>query len=114
MNATKSLNYKPPKGLAFAIDELDLITRWAGRNAIRVVVRLDHGADGEEFEEVIAFHTGHTPLCELIMWRNEAGVYAQPLVGVMQQFVSVEAALDSRLLKQRTPLTDIRVTAWPT
>jgi hypothetical protein len=50
---------------------------------------------GEEYEEVVAFHTRLSPLCRLIMWRNAAWVFVQPLVGVRAQYNSVCDALAS-------------------
>jgi hypothetical protein len=85
-----------PKGLAFEIAELCLIKRWADRHAVRIVVRLDHGAAvAEDYEEVIAFQTGTSPLCQLIMWRNATTVFLQPLIGREHRYQSVASALDS-------------------
>jgi hypothetical protein len=114
MDAPKSLSFPTPKGLSFEIEDLVLITCWAGLHDVIVAVRLDHGTAGEEYEEVIAFHTRLSPLCHLIMWRNAGAVFVQPLIGVRQQYGSVGDALASLLLKQRVILTDITATPWPT
>jgi hypothetical protein len=103
-----------PKGVAFEIADLVLVRRWAGLHACRMVVCLDHGVDGEEYEEVITFHTGATSYCQLIMWRNAMAVFVQPLIGRAQRYDSVAEALGSIDLKSRIVLTDITATSWPT
>jgi hypothetical protein len=35
-------------------------------------IRLDHGVDGEHYEEVIALYTGTSSQRHLIMWRDAA------------------------------------------
>jgi hypothetical protein len=65
-------------------------------------IRLDHGVEGEEYEEVIAFRTDATA-CFLLMWRDQNTVFAQPMPGRQQCFSSVSAAL-SRLY----PIFDTR------
>ena len=44
-------------------------------------IRLDHGVDGEQYEEVIALYTGTSSQRHLIMWRDAAAVFLQPLIG---------------------------------
>ena len=75
-------------------------------------VRLDHGTDGEEYEEVIAIHTGMGSCCQLIMWRNAAAVFVQPLIGRPQRYRSVAEALKNMDPKPRIVLTDITATSW--
>jgi len=103
----------PPRGLAFAIAELVVIRSWAVSHDFRMVVRLDHGAGDEDYEEVIAFHVGTSPLCRSIMWRDTEAVFVQPLVGPVQRYDSVAAALESLPPRQRVILTDITATTWP-
>jgi len=103
-----------PKGIAFEIDDLVRIGRWADCHAFRMLVCLDHGAAvAEEYEEVIAFQTEISPLYRLIMWRNAETVFVQPLVGRGKQYGSVAAALESLLPTPHFRLTDITATAWP-
>ena len=73
-----------PKGLSFEIADLLLVSHWADRHDYLMVVHLDHGVEGEEYEEMIAFHKGMSPLCRLIMWRNADAVFIQPLLGRRQ------------------------------
>jgi hypothetical protein len=58
---------RPPKGLAFDIADLLLIGSWAALHGLGMSVRLDHGAEDEEYEEVIAFRAEINPLARLIM-----------------------------------------------
>jgi hypothetical protein len=103
-----------PKGLSFDIADLVLIRSWADCRACRIAIRLDHGTDGEEYEEVIAFHAGTSSLCHSIMWRNAEAVFVQPLIGCSQRFASVAEALECVVSKPAIVLTDITATAWPT
>ena len=113
MNTANSLTSDTLKGLAFDIADLVFIRGWAVFHGFPMLVRLDHGAEGEEYEEVVTFHTSERPLSQLIMWRNAEAVFVQPLVGRRQKFASVGDALESLLPKQRIVLTDITATAWP-
>jgi len=87
------------RGLAFDIADLILIRCWAERHNYRISIRLDHGVfaeeHAEEYEEVIAFLEGPSSLCRLIMWRDAAAVFVQPLAGRARQYKSVKEALDS-------------------
>jgi hypothetical protein len=114
MNTTRTLASDTLKGLAFEIADLVFIRSWADRHDFQMLVRLDHGAEGEEYEEVVTFRTTLRPLSRLIMWRNAEAVFVQPLVGRRQQFANVGEALESLLPKQRVVLSDITATAWPT
>jgi hypothetical protein len=102
MSAVKS-PAKLLKGLSFDLAELTLVQGWSAFHNLRMVVRLDHGSDAEEYEEVLAFHAGASPLCRWIMWRNAAAVFAQPLVGRSQCHGSVAEALAALAPKQRGP-----------
>jgi hypothetical protein len=103
----------PPKGIAFEIADLVLVQSWAACTGTRLAVRLDHGAEDEEYEEVIELHTASGSASRLIMWRNLTGVFVQPLLGRKQSFVCVAEALDSLHPKQRAELSDILAPAWP-
>jgi hypothetical protein len=102
----------PPKGIAFDIVDHGLIRRWTDVHDCRISVRLDHGTAGEEYEEVIAIYTGTSSHCQLIMWRNTAAVFVQPIIGRMQRFRSVAEALKTLDVKPRIVLTDIIPTSW--
>jgi hypothetical protein len=102
-----------PTGLAFEIADLVLLQAWAERHRVSMQIRLDHAVQGEEYEEVIAIHTGASNGAQLIIWRNAASVFVQPLVGRRQKFASLSQALDSVLPKQTIKLSDITATAWP-
>jgi hypothetical protein len=94
----------PRQRLAFDIADLILIRYWAEHHNYRISIRLDHGvfADehAEKYEEVIAFLGGPSSLCRLIMWRDAAAVFVQPLAGRARQYKSVKEALDSMRLRR--------------
>lgn len=104
---------RPPKGIAFEIPDLLLIESWATLHGLGMSIRLDHGAEDEEYEEVIAFHIRNGPLTRLILWRNAETVFVQPLVGRRQQHDSIAEALENLLPKPRIILTDVNATEWP-
>jgi hypothetical protein len=90
------------KGVAFAIADLLAIQRWAERNEVRMDIRLDHGVEDEEYEEVIAFHSDATA-CFLLMWRDHNAVFAQPMPGRQLHFPSVATALSRLCVKPSEP-----------
>jgi len=94
----------PVRGLAFDIADLILIRCWAERHDCRISIRLDQGVfaaeHAEEYEEVIAFLEGPSSLCRLIMWRDAAAVFVQPLAGRARQYSSVTEALDNMRLRR--------------
>jgi hypothetical protein len=90
------------KGLSFDPSDLLAIHIWAERNELRMVVRLDHGLDDEEYEEVIALHAG-AEVCLMLLWRDENVLFAQPLPGRAWRFSSVAEAL-SRLSVRHSAL----------
>ena len=102
------------KGLSFSVAELVLIRSWSEASRLRMVVRLDHGSDAEDYEEVLAFHPGNSPLCRWIMWRDEKNVFIQPLIGRTQRYRSVAEAFEALAVKQPVVLTDIKPARWPT
>jgi hypothetical protein len=104
---------KSLKGLSFSVPELILIASWSEANELRMVVRLDHGSDAEDYEEVLAFHLGESPLCRWIMWRSARSVFIQPLIGRTQCYASVAEAFESMTTKRREVLTNINPVGWP-
>jgi hypothetical protein len=100
-------------GLSFGVNELILIKNWSSASSLRMVIRLDHGTDVEEYEEVIAFHVGKSQVCRWIMWRNKDVVFVQPLIGRTKRYTSVAQAFEAMLPKQRDLLTDIDPVGWP-
>jgi hypothetical protein len=90
----------PPAGLAFAIRDLLWMKEWADIHAVAMTVRLDHGVDDEEYEEVVEFRTDRDASCFLLIWRSAEAVFAQPLVGPTRRYRSVNHILDSIIVKQ--------------
>jgi hypothetical protein len=101
------------KGISFSVPELTLIRSWSEANGLRMVVRLDHGSDTEDYEEVLAFHLGDSPLCRWIMWRDPRVVSIQPLIGRTGQYGSVAEAFEALAAKQPIVLSDIKPLRWP-
>ena len=99
----------PPKGLAFDIANLLLVRQWAERHDLRMLIHLDHGAAvGEEYEEVITFHTQASRLYRFTIWRDATTVFVQPLVGRVKQYRSVTAALAAQSAPSGTPARGYR------
>jgi hypothetical protein len=98
MPTSLSLCASVPRGLAFDIADHILIRDWAKLHDFLALIRLEHGVEGEEYEEVVEFHAGISPLCALIMWRNADAVFVQPPVGRGQRYGSVRGALGGLLL----------------
>jgi hypothetical protein len=86
------------KGVAFEITDLLASQDWAERHQLRMAIRLDHGVDDEEYEEVIAFNS-EAGACLLLMWREADAVIAQPMPGRQRRFSSVSAALSCLKVK---------------
>jgi hypothetical protein len=103
----------PPKGIAFAIAELVLAKDWAAYHELRMTIRLDHGTEHEEYEEVLEFRQGAKAAFRGILWRNQHAVFIQPLVGRRQRFTSVAAALESLHPPAPVALSDIQAVSWP-
>jgi hypothetical protein len=77
-------------------------------------IRLDHGAEGEEYEEAIEFHTGSGSRSKSIKWRDANSIFVQPILGRKRRYRSVAEALDGLLSRQRVARTDGVATAWAT
>ncbi|HBK04729.1 MAG TPA: hypothetical protein DDZ81_02570 [Acetobacteraceae bacterium] len=101
------------RGLSFSIADLILIGSWSEAIGVRMAVRLDHGSDTEEFEEVLAFHTKAGHPCRFIMWRDEDAVHVQPLIGRTRRYESAAAALAGLAPRQIVVVTDVKATRWP-
>ena len=104
---------RDPKGLSFSLAELILVTSLSQAGPLRMTIRLDHGSDVEEFEEVLTFCLGDSSECRYIMWRDASAVYVQPLIGRVECFDSVTEAFEALTVKQPVFLRDIDATHWP-
>jgi hypothetical protein len=103
---------KKLRGLSFSVPELTLARCWSQASSLRMVIRLDHGSDADQFEEVLAFHIRDSSLCGWIMWRNKDAVFVQPLIGRIQRYCSVAEAFEA-WIRQPVVLTDIKAAIWP-
>jgi hypothetical protein len=111
MTALTDVRYKIPTGLAFKIEDHAAIRDWALSRDYRPIVRLDHGSDSEEYEEIVAFCFGWRSACRFIIWRNAQSVYVQPLVGRRRRYESVGEALAGSLLNK--PFVEDRQVSAP-
>jgi hypothetical protein len=100
-------------GLSFSLAELTLIRSWSVAGGLHMAVRLDHGSDAEDYEEVLAFHLGNSALCRWIMWRNAGSVFVQPLIGRIRRYGSVAEAFEAMAPGRPVALTDIKPAGWP-
>jgi|SRR5450631_1532769 hypothetical protein len=85
----------PPMGLSFDISDLILLQGWAEFHDVRMAVELDHWAEGEEYEEVVALYTRDRLLRRWILWRSTSEIIVQPLLGRASHFDSVADALEA-------------------
>lgn len=92
---------KLPTGLAFEIADLILLQGWADLHDMRMVVELDHCAEAEEYEEVIAFYAASDRLRRWILWRAPCEIVMQPLIGRSRRFATVTDALASLVSPRR-------------
>jgi hypothetical protein len=100
-------------GLSFSIAELTLVAGWAEAQGLQMRVRLDHGTETEEYEEVLAFHTTWGRPRRYIMWRDYQAVYVQPLIGRTRRYRSVADAMSTLAPPRTIALTDVVATRWP-
>ncbi len=104
------------KGLSFRIADLLLVGAWAEAQSMRMAVRLDHGTETEDYEEVLALHAMDTGFCRWVMWRETDGIVVQPLIGRSLRFATVIDALETLEAMEpcrRVAQTQIRATRWP-
>jgi hypothetical protein len=102
-----------PKGLSFEIPDLVLLESWRTAAGLRMVVHLDFGCDVEEFEEVLAFHSGTSAAALWFMWRSADAVIVQPTSGRRRTYRSVARAIEALERTQRVALSNITAKVWP-
>ena len=100
-------------GLSFSIADLILLKSWAEAQCLRMTVQLDHGIEGEEYEEVVGLSKTERTLCQWILWRDNEAVFLQPLIGRAQRYRCVADAIEALTPKQTGNLTNIQATYWP-
>jgi hypothetical protein len=101
------------RGLSFSIADLLLIGAWSAARGLEMMVRLDHGTETEEYEEVIAFHTASGRPCRYIMWRDAHAVFVQPLIGRIRRYSTVVDAIIALTPQQPIVVTDVMAQRWP-
>ena len=100
-------------GLSFSIAELTLVEAWAEAQGVQMVVRLDHGSETEEYEEVIAFRATWGRPRRSIMWRDRDAVYVQPLIGRTRRYATVAEAIATMTPREAVVVTDVTASRWP-
>src|SRR5579872_4710948 len=94
MNVQKPLLQRLPAGISFELCDLALVQGWSEFHDLRMVVELDYCAEGEEFEEVLAFYPRDSAFRRWMMWRRVGDVVVQPTMGRTLHFTSVADALE--------------------
>jgi hypothetical protein len=100
-------------GLSFSIAQLTLVAAWAEAQGLQMRVRLDHGSESEEYEEVLAFNATWGRPRRCIMWRDRKAVYVQPMIGRTRRYRSVADAIASLTPRETIALTDVTAARWP-
>jgi hypothetical protein len=108
MQAAQSFSSRLPRGLSFPLSDLVLAQSWSDFHGLRMTVRLDHGSDDEEYEEILAFYGSGSLLCWCFFWRDAQSVFVQPMIGRQQRFDLIEDALESLIPKRKVVATDIK------
>jgi hypothetical protein len=78
-----------------------------------MVVRLDHGSDVDQYEEVLAFYSGTSPPCRWLMWRNASAVFVRSTDGRSGRYRSAVQAIEALLRTNGIALREIKATRWP-
>jgi hypothetical protein len=101
------------RGLSFRIADLVLLRSWAEAQGLSMTIHLDHGVEGEEYEEVVALSRTDRSLSQWIIWHDGHAVFVQPLIGRTQCHASVAEVVEALSPKLAVKLTDIQATHWP-
>ena len=83
-----------PIGAAFELADLFMVQGWAAYHNLRLVIELDHAAQGAAFEEVLAFYPPGGSFRKWTMWRGVGNIAVQTAKGQLIRFASVADALD--------------------
>jgi hypothetical protein len=83
-----------PIGVAFELADLFIVQGWATYHNLRLVIELDYAAEGEEYEEVLAFYPPNGSFRKWTMWRTTHNIAVQTVRGRVIRFASVADALD--------------------
>ena len=83
-----------PYGLAFMIEDLAHMRRWADERGLVMLVTLDRVINGAEFEEMIVLSPRGRTDRRMLLWRSFGTIYAQPPNAKPRGFTTVPQALD--------------------
>jgi hypothetical protein len=75
---------------------------WAEHHGFMIAVELDYCIDGEDYEEVVTFHSLGNDARKMIVWKTPGQIVVQPLIGRPRRFLSVSEALESLAKKSRS------------
>jgi hypothetical protein len=81
-------------GLAFAIEDLSDIRRWAEAHQFTMLVVLDHVVNGLEFEEMVVLSVADQRERRVFLWRTFGTVFAQVARAKPRGFTTVPQALN--------------------
>jgi hypothetical protein len=95
MNHPVAFLYRPPYGLSFQIDDLQLVHQWCEKRGLEMDVALDQMFDDLEFEELLIIAPPSREKRSFTMWSTLGGIVVQTPTGVPHTFPSVADALDS-------------------
>lgn len=98
MSVAQALSkHQKPYGLAFAIEDLSDIRRWAEAHQFTMLVVLDHVMNGVEYEEMVVLSVAEQRERRVFLWRTFGTVYAQAAYMAPRAFTTVPQALNSFL-----------------
>jgi hypothetical protein len=106
--ATATARHQGAYGLAFAIEDLSDIRKWAHAHRMVMLVALDRVVNGYEFEEMVVLSPVGGRTQRIMLWRSFGTIYAQVFLARPQGFTSVPMALN--WLSRDEP--DVPKTVW--
>jgi hypothetical protein len=95
--------HPPTTGFVFELADFATILGWSEARNLRMVAELDYCANGEGYEEVLAFYARNCAFRRWMMCRTREDIVVQPTIGHTTSFASVAEALE-----YLTPVADER------
>jgi hypothetical protein len=85
---------KPPRGVAFEIDDLIALRAWANDHDVQMAIELG----SEDYEELLSFQAQRAASQRWVMWRTSQDVVVKPLIGRPRRFPAVNAMMEAMKL----------------
>jgi hypothetical protein len=82
------------QGLAFAIEDLRHIRRWAQTHQLTMLVVLDHFLNGVAYEEMVVLSSAEQRNGRIMLWRSFGTVFVQTAKTSPRGFTTVPRALN--------------------